>query len=172
MHEPHRCPGAGGDRPSRSLPWFPTYASVLETWGGCCHSLGAHHTLGRALGLHLSTSPTPGPPAQSALLALPSRTQTSCARGCSEGLADGSPMRPSSPHQAHTALPPHHRHSSADSGPAHGLFPQLCCPTVPCSTASCLSLQVQPCSIPIPPPHLPSSAFVQCFMLAWFWQGH
>lgn len=89
VHEPHRCPGAGGDIPSRNLPSFPTYPSVPETWGGCCHSLRAHHTLRRALGFHLSTSSTPAPLAQSASIALPSQIQPSCAAAVPEDAVRG-----------------------------------------------------------------------------------
>lgn len=34
VQKPCWCPGAGGDIPSRNLPLFPTYPSVLETWRG------------------------------------------------------------------------------------------------------------------------------------------
>lgn len=91
VHEPHRCSGAGGDIPSRNPPSFPTYPSVLEMWGGCCHSLRAQHTLG----LHLSrfstwsTSSSPAPLAQSASLALPSQIQASCAPAVPEDAVRG-----------------------------------------------------------------------------------
>lgn len=107
-----------------------------------------------------------------------------CWRGGSKGLGDRVPESPSSCQQAHTALPPHPRHSrSARAALTQALLICSRSPLLPsqalllhhslhhpCTPLQPLAsfLHVQLCSIPSPLPRSPSSALAQCFMPGLF----
>lgn len=168
VHEPHRCPGAGGTDPAGICPGSPhipgcwrhrgaaaTVWGHITPWGGLWGCISAHPPPQQ----HWHQVPVlPFPPSTAQLC-------SSCARGCSRGLDDSSPLRPSS----HSCLtPPQAQQCSLRPCPLCP-FPRAAAPLFPAHSLS-PPLQVQPCSIAIPPPQCSALALAQCFMHAWFWQ--
>lgn len=107
---------------------------------GCCRHKGVAATLWGHItpwgGLWGCISADPPPQHhwhQVPVLPFPPNTAqlcSSCARGCSGGLADGRPTRPS-PLSKPTQLSHPTTGTAVDTGPAHCVPPQCCCPTAP-----------------------------------------